>query len=334
MSNKKCVKEKYLYLSAMLRAREAKMLSRDKAERMLDAASFDEAAKILTDCGYEDMSAMSAKEIETALIVRRDAVFTEIARLCPDAETVDIFRIKYDYHNAKALLKAEACGLDRADLLSGAGRVSPEALTAALTDERFLGIPSKLADAIVEAKNTLARTANPQLADFVLDKAYFDELLDSAQRLGSDFMKDYAKVLIDSANLRSAVRTLRMGKDTDFLRLALVPGGGVDVGKVLASAGSGDALAAAYANGPLAAAAAKGAEAVGGGRMTEFELACDNAVSAYLTRARLIAFGDAPVIAYLAAIEGEISTVRMILTGRLAGIEPQTIRERLRDYYA
>ena len=58
MSNKKCVREKYLYLSAMLRAREAKMLTRDKAERMIDAPSFDEAAKMLTDCGYKDMSGL------------------------------------------------------------------------------------------------------------------------------------------------------------------------------------------------------------------------------------------------------------------------------------
>ena len=49
MSNKKCVREKYLYLSAMLRAREAKMLTREKAERMIDTASFDEAAKRLAD---------------------------------------------------------------------------------------------------------------------------------------------------------------------------------------------------------------------------------------------------------------------------------------------
>lgn len=68
--------------------------------------------------------------------------------------------------------------------------------------------------------------------------------------------------------------------------------------------------------------------------MTQFELACDNAVTAYLTNARLIAFGEEPVIAYLAALEGEITTVRMILTGRLAGIAPNVIRERLRDLYA
>ena len=67
MSNKKCVREKYLYLSAMLRAREAKMLTRDKAERMIDAPSFDEAAKMLTDCGYKDLSGCTARRYSPSL---------------------------------------------------------------------------------------------------------------------------------------------------------------------------------------------------------------------------------------------------------------------------
>ena len=45
-------------------------------------------------------------------------------------------------------------------------------------------------------------------------------------------------------------------------------------------------------------------------------------------------FGEEAVLAYLAAVETEITAVRMILTGKLAGIAPQTIRERLRDLYA
>ena len=71
MSNKKCIREKYLYLSAMLRAREAKMLTRDKAERMIDAPSFDEAAKMLTDCGYKDRSGFTATQVEETLAAHR-----------------------------------------------------------------------------------------------------------------------------------------------------------------------------------------------------------------------------------------------------------------------
>ena len=51
----------YLGLTAMLRARESKMLDRDRMDRMLAAPSYADTAKLLTDCGYEDMSRMDAK---------------------------------------------------------------------------------------------------------------------------------------------------------------------------------------------------------------------------------------------------------------------------------
>ena len=40
------------------------------------------------------------------------------------------------------------------------------------------------------------------------------------------------------------------------------------------------------------------------------------------------------MLAYLAGTENELTAVRMILTGRLAGVPTDTIRERLRDLYA
>ena len=50
--------------------------------------------------------------------------------------------------------------------------------------------------------------------------------------------------------------------------------------------------------------------------------------------AKLVSYGPEAVAAYVAAVEGEIQAVRMILTGRLAGVRPEAIRERLRDLYA
>lgn len=334
MSNKKCDRNAYLFLSAHLRAREGKMLTREKAERMLDAASFAEAAKMLADCGYEDMSSMSVKEVEKALADRRAAIFNELANMSPDKELIDVFRIKYDYHNAKTIMKSEAVELERNDLLSDAGRVSSAALLQDFEEDNFKNVPETLGKAIAEAKTTLNRTGNPQLADFILDSAYFAEMKQVAESLGSEFLKGYAEILIDSANLRSAVRTLRMNKDGDFLRTALVPGGSVDVERIVAAASSGETLAQLFAVTKLKDAASVGAEAVAGGRMTAFELACDNAINTYLKQAKLVSFGEAPVIAFIAAVENEITAARMILTGRLAGIAPDTIRERLRDFYA
>ena len=48
----------------------------------------------------------------------------------------------------------------------------------------------------------------------------------------------------------------------------------------------------------------------------------------------ILADGRRPLMRVtLAAVEGEITAIRMILTGRLAGVPSQTIRERLRDLY-
>ena len=80
-------------------------------------------------------------------------------------------------------------------------------------------------------------------------------------------------------------------------------------------------------------AAAAGAAAITGGRLTHFEKLCDDAVTAYLAGARYVAFGEAPLIGYLAARETELTNVRVILSGRLAGLDADTIRERLRESY-
>ena len=232
--------------------------------------------------------------------------------------------------NAKAMLKAEAMDSEPLPVMSASGRVSPEAMLAAYREERLHELPAALARAIAEGREVLARTANPQLADFAMDRAYFEELRALSAEKG-DFVRGYVSILADSTNLKSAVRTARLGKNADFLRLALVPGGRVDADRFTAA---GDVLPALFGGSALAEAASLGAAASEGGSMTAFERACDNAVMTYLRGAKLVSFGEEAVLAYLAAVENEITAVRMILTGRLAGIAPQTIRERLRDLYA
>ena len=324
-------KEAYLCLSAMLRARETRMLTADRAARMLEASGFEESVKLLADCGYEDLSGLNAAGIDAALSERRAAIFSELENLVPDKALVELFRLKYDYHNAKAVLKGEAMGVDPLRLMSSSGRVAPEKLKAAYDEERVSDLPPVLGAAMVEAGSTLARTANPQLADFELDRACFDEMKAIAAELDNPFIAGYVKLLVDAANLKSAVRTARMRKSADFLSSVLIKGG-ADVDRIAAA--DGDGLAAIFAHTPLEKAAAAGAEAIAGGSMTAFELLCDNAVNDYLRSAKLVSYGPEVVAAYIAAVENEITAVRMILTGALAGVDADTIKERLRDLYA
>ncbi len=317
----------------MLRAREPKLLNTEKSIRMLDAQTFEDAAKVLTDCGYADMSQMNAKQIEAYLNEKRNAIFAEMDNMSPQKELVDVFRMKYDYHNAKAIIKSEAMGTDASHLLSNSGRIGGEKLMSLYNEEQYHDMPGMLKTAVVEAKNVLARTNNPQLADLILDKAYFSEIRSAAEAVGSEFFKGYADILIDCANLKSAVRVLRMGKGAEFMESVLIDGGTIGVDK-LKKISDKEGLINLFAHTKLENAAILGGDDLTGGSMTEFELECDNAVSRYLAAAKRISYGPEAVAEYLAAVENEITAVRMILTGRLAGIAPQVIRERLRDLYA
>lgn len=314
----------------MLAARETKMLSAERMERMIDAPTNDEAAKILEECGYGDLSGLSAKEAGAALEAHIRALFDEVEGMVPEAQLVQLFRLKYDYHNAKALIKAQAMGVECDAILSQRGTVPPQKLHAAFYEEDYRDVPPVLAQAMASAAAILAHTTNPQAADFELDRAYFAQMLDLADGLSDGgFAKGYVQLQIDSTNLRAAVRTRRMAKDADFLKTALIPGGTIGTDRVLAAFDSAEALTALYGNTWLGNAAA-----MGGGALTAFELLCDNALMDYIRAAKLRSFGAAHVTAYLAAMENETTAARMILTGRLAGLQPAVIRERLRETYA
>ena len=325
-------KEDYLYLSSLLRAREPRMLSREKAERMLDVPGFEDCAKLLADSGYEDMSQMNMKQIEDALSARRAALFRELETLVPDMNALDLFRMKYDYHNIKVLIKSEAMNQDDSGLLSDSGRVPRDVAVKCFREDRLRDLPGALGAAADEARNLLNRSANPQLSDFLLDKAYFSEMQETAEALDSDFARGYVQLLADSTNLRSAVRILRMGKDIGYLREALVTCGSISEERLISGI-AGEGIASVFAGTQLQKAAQLGADAVSGGMLTGFELACDNALNAYLSDAKRYSFGEECVLAYIAGQESELTAVRMILTGRLAGVPSDVIRERLRDLY-
>ena len=333
MSDKKITDQDYLFLSAMVKARESKMLTADAYERMLTAPDFEDAAKVLVDYGYEDMSRFTAPEVEKALNDRRAAVFADVAAREPERGAAEALELKYDYHNAKVILKSRATGTDGERMFSQSGSVDPKTMMEAYDTDDYRFLPEKLGSALAEARGILARTNNPQLADFCLDRAYFAELRGLAEQMRGGFLKKYAAVLIDGANLRAAVRTVRMGRGIEFMKTALVSGGNVEPDRLI-SAAVNENLTDLYAGGAYAAAARLGDEAAQGGSLTAFEMACDNAAMTFLKSAKLTTFGDAPVIAYLAAVENECTNLRMVLTGRLAGIAPETIRERLRMSYA
>ena len=311
---------------------ERNLLTAARMDRMVDAPTAADAAKVLQEMGYGEFSPDSQEALSQVLAQERDKTFRELYRFVPEQSVVDVFRVKYDYHNLKTLLKARATGQDAGRLLVEAGRVDPAALREAVEEGKPELLPPAMARAAAQAGEVLAATGDPQRSDFILDAAYFAEMRQAAADTGSQFLVRYVQITIDAANLRSAVRTLRMGRGGDFLGRVLIEGGTVAESRILAAAAAGN-LEEAYRATPLRQAAETGKDAIAGGSLTAFEKACDDAVTAAVAAAKTVAFGVEVVIAYLVAKEIEFTAVRIIMSGRMAGIDGEKLRERLRESY-
>lgn len=324
----------YLALSSRIKAMETRLLSQSRMEQILEARSDEEAAKLLQECGYGELTSDRPEELDRVLAASREAMLADLSAAAPDPRYIEIFQMKYDYHNAKVLLKAQARGVDPASMLSDMGRVAVEKLREAVENSQWTELPDCLGQAIAQAREVLDTTGDPQLSDVTLDRWYYREMLETAQATGSDFLLGYVRAVIDAANLRTLVRTLRMGKGAGFLRSALIEGGSVSVSALLTvgSAG-GSGLAELYASTSMQEAAESGAAALSGGALTAFEKLCDDAVERYLAGAKYVPFGEAPLVGYLAARETEYTNLRILFIGRQLGLSAETIRERLREAY-
>ena len=318
----------FLAISARIRAMENRLLNRDRLERIIEARSDQEAVKVLVECGYPDLPGAG---LEQMLAQVREETVKDLSRAVPGEPGLEIFKLKYDYHNAKTILKAEAMGVEASRLLLKGGRYEPQELLDRWQQERMGGCADPFRRAMEQAAALLKESKDPQQADLLLDKAMYAEMTQLAKDSRSAFLEGYVRILVDAANLRTAVRVYRMDKDEEFLRGVLLEGGNVSVQTIAGARGEG--IADVFQSGALAEAAKLGAALIkpGSGALTAFEKACDDAVTKYVSAARRVPFGEQVVIGYLYAREAELTAVRTIFAGRAAKLDGDTIRRRLRE---
>ena len=161
--NKKIRDNAYICLSAILRAKEARLLTAAQIDRMLREREFSAACRVAVEGGYEDMSCMDVNGVNEALARFRAAEVAELGDLVPDSAVLDLFRMKYGYHNAKVLVKSGGDPEKYRELLSDSARFSLEELLEVYRSEEGDGVlPEAYARAIREARNALARTGKAQ----------------------------------------------------------------------------------------------------------------------------------------------------------------------------
>lgn len=229
-----------------------------------------------------------------------------------------------DFHNAKALCKAEKLGEDAKNLLAPEGMISLDALTRAIKEGEYSAFPAELENAVREVLE------NEELTGAGIG-AIFDKALFKYLARNSKFSRILKKLLAGRADRTNILTAMRAG-DKDYAEKLYV-GGGILKPEALAGLfeANDETAAKALSRTPYGefyalclAAKAKGLP------FTEAERALESYESQYFYEKRFELEGKQPFLYYVFRRRAEIQNVRIILVCLNAGLGAQDIRKRLR----
>ena len=316
----------YLYAVANIRANELSLLSRADIDALIDAPDYKTALTLLDGKGYDtsfgsDYSAMLDGETEKT--------WSLIKSVAPSAEALDIFIVKNDFQNLKAVLKSEKTGDDAEKYLVSPSVIPKELLLKAVKERDFDSLPDFISDAAENCLEDITKTENGQLCAIAADIACLEAMSGFAKSADNDIVAAYGDIFIKSAVLKTAYRAILTNKKRGFLEEALPDIPEIKKADLIGASLQGtDALydfvsslglesfAEALKNSPSA-----------------FEKYCDDAVMENMKKAKYTAFGLGPIATYIFARMTEIGCVRIILSAKFNGTSEETVRERMRELY-
>ncbi|MBP8613962.1 MAG: V-type ATPase subunit [Firmicutes bacterium] len=355
----------YLWANPVGRIRfiEKTLLTRSDLMRVLEAPTLESAQSVLRDSYYGPYVSKldNANEFEPALEAAMRGIYEGILEIAPEPIIIDAYRARYDFHNLKALLKAEILGIEPDEGAFSAlgnfdivalGHLVDEARTEDTTvksrkkkrletddprEKSLYAIGLELKDVYRDiAGRSSAKSLSPFEVDSYIDKSYYSWIGKLYQKHGYYFLIQFIQREIDILNMKMLMRSYRLGISPGDFSMAVLEGGTIGA----------DVLVGAFARGPKEVQAVyQGSELEGLARrglsdlekkepLTRWEKECDDAISRVVKEAGKVALGPEPIFGYVFGREIESKNLRIIFSGKQSLVPESKIRERLREGYA
>jgi len=327
---------RYAYAVARIRGMETRLLDRQWIERLL-SESAEGALKALSDSAYQEAveDVRRPEDIEAGLTKALAETFNVVSGVAPDPGLIDLFRIRWDFRNAKSLLKASLLKLDGDEIgvARGVGTLDADVLASAVADRSFTVLPAFLADALRDAEDAYGDRGEIGVVDEVLDRAMWAYTIEVARASGEEFLVRFFEAEIDLANVKAFIRIKDAGLDRGDLSRAFLPGGTLDAGFFGGLLGEPtDAFARRLEYGRFAALAEVFRD-WSPGKTPLLELACDNALLAEAEGSKTIAYGIEPLVAYILSRRIEIKLIRAAMTAKLDDLGRAAVEARMRNIH-
>ncbi len=315
----------YAYSFGRVRALEAHLLDKLQFKRMAEAKTASEVIKILSETVYAIPEDADVPVIEEVLQKELYNVYDLAQHISPQKSITDLIQMKYDFHNAKAILKSEITSREPAHLMP-LGVVDTEKLKKAFK-ERIKDLPSPLAHAVEKARLKYEETGDTQVIDFVMDAEYVSAVLAHCEDI--PFLKEFFRFKIDLENIRTFIRCQRFNLDFEQ---AYIKGGTIDVKTFLGFKGEPvETIISAVQTRKYSHIVEEGLKNYEETKtLTVYEKRTEDFLIEYLKKAKMAALTIEPLIGYILAKEREVKQVRLVLLGKLKGID---VEKRMSDPY-
>ncbi|AEB29657.1 V-type sodium ATPase subunit C [Carnobacterium sp. 17-4] len=320
-----------------IRVYESSLLRNDQYERMLQASNFEEAVNVLKDTPYrndvEDLK--ETKNYDTLLMNELQSVYTDLFKITPNHDLIELFSLRYSYHNLKVLLKEKGTKKDFDSLLINIGKDSISALRQAVDTKKSSDLDQDYLISILEASESYEEYKDSQAVDIILDRRFFTHLRHIAEKMNDTKILDLVTFYIDMNNLSTLTRAIRQKRTRNFLTTILSSSGTIPKDQLVQIGAdnlvnAGKKLAESkYKNIILASINDETKEL----SPEKIDLETDNAFINRIKDAKLEVFGPLPIVAYLYAKENEVKNLRLILVGKENNLPISAIRERMRINY-
>lgn len=327
----------YAYAVARVRVLEGRLLTRDRLARLVEAETPDEALRLLMEFNYGTTADLKTPyEYDVLILEELREAYDFLDHVSPDPALTDLFRLSYDAHNIKALLKSrlqEQSG--PGDVLMDVGTIPAEKLAIAVNDRDYRDLPETFRRALQNLEKTFSTGVDPQRIGIELDKAVFIEIFKRLGEHPNAFARKYFKALADFQNVRILLRARARAMPRDELAEALLPEGDVSKSALLNALDQApDALVKSVAVGAVSRGIAAGLEETfHTGSMAALERRADDLLLGLAREGKRETLGIGPLIGYLLAKEQEAKAVRLIMVAKLNGLDDAIVKERLRELY-
>lgn len=316
----------YVYQVARIKAFELALFDAQSINNLCSFTSVDELISFLKG---KDFGSANDKTVRDLLKSERKKLWTSIDEMVSDRSVFDIFRLRNDYNNIKAIIKGSNIDTDVPETLIEETTLDLDFVKECIREKKYSLLKDDLIEPVAKAHDAYIRYADAQVVDIIIDKACLIAIMKAKSKTNVDMLKMYAETMVATSDINITHRAILTKKDKKFLEDALVECDTLDKMMLIDSAEKGmDAFYDYLQNTDYGDGVALLKDSP-----LSFSKWLNDRIVENMKNELYNSFGLGPIAAYIVARENDIKNVKMIAACIENGIEVDKMRERLCETY-